>query len=86
MQHDRGGHSSVLYQECCICEFIRTPLSLLSLLDDPSALACGRLALTDCSAVGSVLPDIDVLCKACAKARPDVVIAFQTSQNAAISS
>ena len=57
-----------------------------SALDDPSALACGRLALDDCSAVGSVLPDIEVLCKACAKARPDVVIAFQTGQNAPASS
>ena len=35
--------------------------------------ACNKFALTDCSSVGEVLPDTNVLCKACAKARPEVV-------------
>ena len=43
-----------------------------SQLGDPTALACGRLPLDECSSVGSALPDAAVLCKHCAKARPDV--------------
>ena len=48
-----------------------------SALEDPSAIACGKLAMAECSAVGSELPDLSVLCKACAKARPDLVLALQ---------
>ena len=48
-----------------------------SALGDPSAIACGKLAMAECSAVGSELPDLSVLCKACAKARPDLVLALQ---------
>ena len=40
--------------------------------DDHSQLACNKLALTDCEPVGSDLPDLDVLCKACRKSRPDL--------------
>ena len=39
---------------------------------DEEALACGRIPLADCTAVGSALPDPSLLCKHCAKARPDV--------------
>ena len=35
-------------------------------------VACGKLAVRDCTAVGAALPDPSVLCKQCAKARPDV--------------
>lgn len=48
-----------------------------SALEDPSKIACGKLTLADCSPIGSELPDISVLCKACAKARPDVTLALQ---------
>ena len=47
-----------------------------SALEDPSLMACGKFSLDDCSAVGSELPDLSVLCKACAKARPDIALAF----------
>ena len=41
--------------------------------DDPSKVACNKFLLEECIAMGSVLPDLSVLCKACARARPDVV-------------
>ena len=53
-----------------------------SALDDPSAIACGKLPLSECSAIGSELPDLSVLCKACAKARPDITLAFQKASPA----
>ena len=34
--------------------------------------ACNKFSLSDCSSVGEVLPDTNVLCKACARARPEV--------------
>ena len=40
-------------------------------------LACGKFPVSECCSVGSELPDIQVLCKACAKARPDVVCSYQ---------
>ena len=40
---------------------------------DPSVLACGKLDLKDCVSVGTDLPDVSVLCKACARARPDIM-------------
>ena len=45
-----------------------------SSLSDPSLIACGKLDLSDCVSVGTDLPDISVLCKACARSRPDVVL------------
>ena len=41
--------------------------------EDPSTTACRRLELDECRSVGTVLADDGVLCKACAKARPDFV-------------
>eukprot|EP00435_Cladocopium_sp_Y103_P002058 s5775_g1.t1 len=43
-----------------------------SVEDDPMTLACGRLLVSECTEVGSALPDASLLCKYCAKARPDV--------------
>lgn len=51
-----------------------------SAASDPSSLACGKLDLKECVSVGSDLPDISVLCKACARARPDLAL----SQGAAV--
>eukprot|EP00435_Cladocopium_sp_Y103_P066429 s1306_g28.t1 len=39
---------------------------------DHTTLACGRLQVEECTMTGSVLPDVSVLCKHCARARPDV--------------
>ena len=36
------------------------------------AIACGRLPFDQCTAVGSTIPDVAMLCKHCARARPDV--------------
>ena len=47
--------------------------------DDPARVACNKFALDECSSMGTVLPDLSVLCKACARARPDVVQAFSDS-------
>ena len=33
--------------------------------------ACNRYSLSDCLSVGEVLPDASVLCKVCARARPE---------------
>lgn len=46
-------------------------------LGSVDALACGKFTVADCMSVGSELPDLQVLCKACAKARPDVVCSYQ---------
>ena len=43
-----------------------------SAVDDFEVLACKRLSREDCTAVGSALPDVAMLCKHCARARPDV--------------
>ena len=45
-------------------------------------LACGKFEISDCSSVGSVLPDVSVLCKACARARPDLVCSYSNSEPA----
>ena len=45
-------------------------------LGDPDSLACKKFPLSECSSVGSTLPDISVFCKACARSRPDIVAAF----------
>lgn len=47
-----------------------------SSFNDCSALACAKFDISECTSVGSVLPDLSVFCKACAKARPDLVAAF----------
>ncbi len=41
-------------------------------LGDPEAIACGKVQFSECSSVGSVIPDVSVFCKACARARPDI--------------
>ncbi len=43
-------------------------------------LACGKLEISECSSVGSVLPDLSVLCKACARARPDLVCSYSAER------
>ena len=40
---------------------------------NPSAIACGLVEINDCEALGSVLPDVELLCKRCKSARPDFV-------------
>ncbi|CAK9037263.1 Uncharacterized protein SCF082_LOCUS22074 [Durusdinium trenchii] len=40
--------------------------------DNEEFTACNKFALLDCSSAGDLLPDESVLCKACAKARPEV--------------
>ena len=40
---------------------------------NPSAIACGLVEINDCEALGSVLPDVELLCKPCKSARPDFV-------------
>ncbi len=44
-------------------------------LNDQSVLACGKFLISDCQSVGSILPDPSVLCKACARSRPDICMA-----------
>ena len=39
---------------------------------DLDSLACKRFPVSECTSVGNVIPDPSVLCKACAKARPDI--------------
>lgn len=46
-------------------------------LNDSSVLACAKFAVSECISVGSDLPDLKVFCKACAKARPDLVAAYE---------
>lgn len=45
-------------------------------LGDSCSLACSKFLLKECVSVGRVLPDLSVLCKACAKSRPDLVSYF----------
>ena len=40
--------------------------------DDVSSIACKKFSLEECTSVGNVLPDFSVLCKACARHRPDI--------------
>lgn len=42
-------------------------------LEDSSLIACGKVRIDECHSAGNCLPDISVLCKACAKQRPDLV-------------
>ncbi|CAL1152073.1 unnamed protein product [Cladocopium goreaui] len=48
-------------------------------LGEEEALACGRLKLVDCTHVGSCLPDIAMLCKHCARVRPEIAESFAQS-------
>ena len=48
-----------------------------SSLRDRSVLACGRFSIEDCSKAGNTLPDLSVLCKACAKNRPDIAAFYK---------
>ena len=45
--------------------------------DDTDVIACGRIEVANCANVGSFLPDVSLLCKHCARARPDVAALFQ---------
>lgn len=47
---------------------------------DSALTACSRFKTAECQSVGSVLPDLSVLCKACAKSRPDLVASFSSKQ------
>ena len=47
----------------------------VSKLDDPTKTQCG-IATSECEPMGSVLPDIDVLCTKCAAKRADLTEAF----------
>ncbi|CAE7358804.1 unnamed protein product [Symbiodinium natans] len=40
--------------------------------DDLNAIACGRTTAADCEHIGDLLPDVTLLCKHCARERPDV--------------
>ena len=51
-------------------------------LGSNETLACGKFDIMECSSVGSVLPDVSVLCKACAKARPDLVCSYSGIESA----
>ena len=39
---------------------------------NPAAIACGRVEIEACEPLGSVLPDVELLCKFCKNARPDL--------------
>lgn len=47
---------------------------------DSSLTACSRFKIDECQSVGSVLPDLSVLCKACARHRPDLVTSFSVQR------
>ena len=49
-----------------------------SQLEDPDKVACNKFSLSDCIPMGNQLPDLSVFCKACARARPDVVRAYES--------
>ena len=51
--------------------------------DNEEFTACNKFALLDCSSAGDLLPDESVLCKACAKARPEVASFHQVSTRSA---
>lgn len=44
--------------------------------DDTDKVPCNKFSIEDCSSAGTVLPDLSVFCKGCARARPDVVQLF----------
>ena len=48
--------------------------------EDSTVIACGRIDLEACTNVGSYLPDRSVLCKHCARARPEVLEAYERGQ------
>ena len=52
---------------------------------DEGVTACNKFNLADCSSVGETLPDLNVLCKACARARPEVATFFGHHAEAASS-
>ena len=39
---------------------------------NPAVIACGQVEIKACEALGSVLPDVELLCKFCNNARPDL--------------
>ena len=45
--------------------------------DNVDEIACGMVKAADCAPIGSVLPDAALLCKRCAKARPDIALAHK---------
>ena len=49
----------------------------VSALRDRSVLACGRFPIDECSKAGNTLPDLSVLCKACARNRPDIAAFYK---------
>ena len=50
-------------------------------LGDFDSLACKKFPMSECTSVGSTLPDISVFCKACARSRPDIVAFFSDSDS-----
>ena len=69
-------------QDLCAAEFfIKSPTTgrgyeyrfHATALGDSSVLACGKFKIDECQSAGNFLPDPAVLCKACAKQRPDLV-------------
>ena len=45
-------------------------------ISDLSVSACNRVNLQECESVGTSLPSVSLLCKACSKSRPDVAAFF----------
>lgn len=43
---------------------------------DPGKVARNKFLISECSSAGTILPDLSVLCKGCARARPEVGAAF----------
>ena len=64
--------------------FVKTPSSATyyeykfhcSARGSDTLTACSKFALSECSSVGTNLPDLSVFCKACAKARPEVETSY----------
>ena len=57
---------------CCSTSSHRAPGSPMTRWMMTSSWACGRLSIDECTEVGSMMPDVSVLCKHCGRACPEV--------------